>query len=92
MATLQLEKSGPDLEEERASTPLSLTCKEDYANATDCLSEGRTTSVDAAVDGNLLVRWAYMFPGHVATCGKLLNRITPSHFRTERKCCVRSVT
>jgi len=67
MATLQLEKSGPDLEEERASTPLSLTCKEDYANATDCLSEGRATSVDAAVDGDLLVRWAYVFLGHVAT-------------------------
>ena len=57
MTTLQPEKSAPDLEEERASTPLSLTCKEDYANATDCLSEGRTTGVDAAVEADSLVRW-----------------------------------
>lgn len=57
MATLQPEKSAPDLEEERASTPLSLTCKEDYANATNCLSESRSTTVDAAVEAGPLVRW-----------------------------------
>ena len=69
MATLQPEKNAPDLEEERASTPLSLTCKEDYANATNCLSEGRTTAADATIKADSLVRWACSY-GHVASCGK----------------------
>ena len=70
MASLQPEKCAPDLEEERASTPLSLTCKEDYANATDCLSEGRKTTVGAAVEADSLVRWVSMVQGHAGSCGK----------------------
>lgn len=79
MATLQPEKSVPDsVEEERASTPLSLTCKEDYANATNCLSEGRTNKVDAGVEADSLVRWVCISRPR-SRCGKTVtNKTAPT--------------